>query len=121
MKAIIKIEIPLLDEYLKKPEFPLLRMYVGDFRRTSNGWFITEADIKYDAESNEYEFSGRAEDSIDIYKALFDWAFNEYKAYTGKDRPNGLPETIPGEAEKFYDKHPDGFDFTRNVIIGIIE
>ena len=121
MKAIIKIEIPLLAEYLEKPEFRLLRMYVRDFKRTSIGWFITEADIEYERNSGKYVFSDRLEDSVEIYKALFDWGFNEYKSYTGKDLPNGLPETKPGEAEMFYNEHPDGFEYTNARVIGIIE
>ena len=95
----IKIEIPNsnIDDAIK--EFPTLRMYLQEFKRTRSGMFISKAEVLRDKEDTVLK------DSIELRNALLDWSFNEAGQYSGDGNP------IYGDAKKFFNKHPEGFHF----------
>lgn len=97
----IKIEISnsSIDDAIK--EFPTLRMYLQEFKRTRNGMFISEAEVLRDKEDTVLK------DSIELRNALLDWSFNEAGQYSG----DGNPIYEDGDAKKFFNKHPEGFHF----------
>ena len=98
----IKIEIPNsnIDDAIK--EFPTLRMYLQEFKRTRSGMFISEA--------LRDEKDTVLKDSIKLRNALLDWSFNEAGQYSGNDE-NGNPIYEDGDANKFFNKNPKGFHF----------
>ena len=86
--VLLQVEISIsssnIDDAIK--EFPTLRRYLKEFKRTRSGMFISEA-LK-DEEDTVLN------DSIELRNALLDWSFNE-----GED------------TKKFFSKHPKGFKF----------
>lgn len=107
VQVLIKVEISNIniDDVMK--EFPTLRMYLQEFKRTRNGMFISEAEVSRE-EGKKDILRG---DSIDLRNALFDWSFNESGQYSGKDDENGNPIYEDGDANKFFKKYPKGFKF----------
>lgn len=99
----IKIEIPnsSIDDAIK--EFPTLRMYLQEFKRTRSGMFISEAEVS--RENNKEDTV--LKDSIKLRNALLDWSFNEVGQYS--DNNDGNP--IYKDANKFFNKYPEGFHF----------
>lgn len=107
VQVLIKVEISNIniDDVMK--EFPTLRMYLQWFQRTSNGMFISKAEV-----SRENGKDTLISDSIDLRNSLLDWRFNEAVQYSGKDDKNGHPIYEDGDANKFFNKNPEGFKFT---------
>ena len=72
VQVLIKVEISNIniDDVMK--EFPTLRMYLQWFQRTSNGMFISKAEVS--REDGKDTLIG---DSIDLRNSLLDWGFNE--------------------------------------------
>ena len=99
----VKIEInnSNIDDAIK--EFPTLRTYLQGFKRTRSGMFISEA--LRDKEDTVLK------DSIELRNALLDWSFNEAGQYSGNDDENGNPIYEDGDANKFFNKYPEGFHF----------
>ena len=97
----IKIEISnsSIDDAIK--EFPTLRMYLQEFKRTRSGMFISEAEVLREDDKEDTVLK----DSIELRNALLDWSFNEAGQYSGDSNP------IYGDANKFFSKHPEGFHF----------
>ena len=97
----IEVEIPNsnIDDAIK--EFPTLRMYLQEFKRTRSGMFISKAEVLRDKEDTVLK------DSIELRNALLDWSFNEAGQYSG----DGNPIYEDGDANKFFNKHPKGFHF----------
>ncbi len=81
------------------------------YKRTSDGGFISEGDVEFE---NGYKFIGSMYDAMQIGLTLQDWAFNEYKRY---DRDLNV---FPGDAELFYDEHPEGFIFENPRVLCIL-
>ena len=106
VQVLIKVEISNIniDDVMK--EFPTLRMYLQWFQRTSNGMFISKAEVS--RENGKDTLIG---DSIDLRNSLLDWGFNEAGQYSGKDDKNGYPIYEDGDANKFFSKNPEGFKF----------
>ena len=106
VQVLIKVEISNIniDDVMK--EFPTLRMYLQGFQRTSNGMFISKAEV-----SRENGKDTLISDSIDLRNSLLDWGFNEARQYSGKDDENGNPIYEDGDANKFFNKNPEGFKF----------
>lgn len=98
--VLLQIEIEIsnsnIDDAIK--EFPTLRTYLQGFKRTRSGMFISEA--LRDEEDKVLK------DSIELRNTLLDWSFNEAGQYSGND---GNP--IYGDANKFFNKYPEGFHF----------
>lgn len=89
MRALVKVLITSpanIDEELKKCD--TLRMYLGWFKRTSDGGFISEADVV--KLEGKYKFKDK--DSLDLRASLLDWGFNEHE-----------------DAGRFFAEHPEGF------------
>lgn len=84
----IKIEISNsnIDDAIK--EFPTLRMYLQEFKRTRSGMFISKAEVLRENDKEDIVLK----DSIKLRNALLDWSFNE-------------------DANKFFSKHHEGFHF----------
>ena len=99
----IKIEIlnSNIDDTIK--EFPTLRMYLQEFKRTRSGMFISEAEVLREDDKEDTVLK----DSIKLRNALLDWSFNEAGQYSG----DGNPIYEDGDANKFFNKHPGGFHF----------
>ena len=106
VQVLIKVEISNIniDDVMK--EFPTLRMYLQGFQRTSNGMFISKAEVS--RENGKDTLIG---DSIELRNSLLDWGFNEEGQYSGKDDKNGYPIYEDGDASKFFNKNPEGFKF----------
>ena len=49
--------------------------------------------------------------SIDLINSLLDWKLNEAQQYSGKYDENSYPIYEDGDANKFFNKHPEGFKF----------
>lgn len=107
VQVLIKVEISNIniDDVMK--EFPTLRMYLQWFQRTSNGMFISKAEVSREDGKKDTLDSN----SIDLRNSLLDWGFNEAGQYSGKDDENGYPIYEDGDANKFFNKHPEGFKF----------
>lgn len=105
VNVLIKVKISNfnIDDVMK--EFPTLRMYLDEFMRDSNGMFISKA--KVSRENGKKDIL----DFIDLKLSLSDWAFNEAGQYSGKDDENGNPIYEDGDANKFFNKYPEGFKF----------
>ena len=99
LKIKIEISNSSIDDAIK--EFPTLRMYLQEFKRTRSGMFISKAEVLRDKEDIVLK------DSIELRNALLDWSFNEAGQYSGDDNP--IYED--GDAKKFFNKHPEGFHF----------
>lgn len=99
----VKIEIhnSNIDDAIK--EFPTLRIYLQEFKRTRSGMFISEA-LKGEEDKI-------LKDSIELRNTLLDWSFNEAGQYSGNDNENGNPIYEDGDANKFFSKYPKGFHF----------
>lgn len=101
--VLLQVEISIsnsnIDDAIK--EFPTLRMYLQEFKRTRSGMFISEA--LRDEEDTVLN------DSIELRNALLDWSFNEAGQYLGNE--NGNPIYEDGDANKFFSKHLEGFHF----------
>lgn len=86
--VLLQVEISIsnsnIDDAIK--EFPTLRMYLQEFKRTRSGMFISEA--------LRDEKDTVLKDSIELRNALLDWSFNE-----------------DGDAKEFLSKYPEGFHF----------
>ena len=105
ISVLLQIEIEIsnsnIDNAIK--EFPTLRMYLQEFKRTRSGMFISEAEVSRDKEDTVLN------DSIELRNALLDWSFNEAGQYSGNK--NGNPIYEDGDANKFFNKHPEDFHF----------
>ena len=106
VQVLIKVEISNINIDDAMKEFPTLRMYLQWFIRTSNGMFVSKAEV-----SREDGKDTLISDSIDLRNALLDWSFNETGRYSGKDDDNGNPIYEDGDANTFFSAHPDGFKF----------
>ena len=97
----VKIEInnSNIDNAIK--EFPTLRIYLQGFKRTRSGMFISKA--LRDEEDKVLK------DSIELRNTLLDWSFNEASQYSGNN--DGNPIYDDGDANKFFNKYPEGFHF----------
>lgn len=100
--VLLQIEVEIqnsnIDDAIK--EFPTLRIYLQEFKRTRSGMFISEA--LRDEEDKVLK------DSIELRNALLDWSFNETGQYSGND---SNPILADRDAKKFFSKHPEGFHF----------
>lgn len=105
ISVLLQVEVEIhnssIDDAIK--EFPTLRIYLQEFKRTRSGMFISEA--LRDEEDNILK------DSIELRNALLDWSFNEARQYSGNDDENGDPIYEDGDANKFFRKYPKGFYF----------
>ena len=103
----VKIEIPNsnIDDAIK--EFPTLRTYLQEFKRTRSGMFISEAEVSRENDKEDTVLK----DSIELRNALLDWSFNEAGQYSGNNDENGNSIYEDGDANKFFNKHPKGFHF----------
>lgn len=105
--VLLQIEIEIsnsnIDDAIK--EFPTLRMYLQEFKRTRSGMFISEAEVSREDDGEDTILK----DSIKLRNALLDWSFNEAGQYSGNE--NGNPIYKDGDANKFFNKHPEGFHF----------
>lgn len=105
--VLLQVEVEIhnssIDDAIK--EFPTLRIYLQEFKRTRSGMFISEAEVSRDKEDTVLK------DSIELRNALLDWSFNETGQYSGNDDENGDPIYEDGDAKKFFNKHPEGFHF----------
>lgn len=101
----IEVEIPNsnIDDAIK--EFPTLKRYLQDFKRTRSGMFISEAEVLRENDKEDIVLK----DSIELRNALLDWSFNEAGQYSGNE--NGNPIYEDGDANKFFSKYPEGFYF----------
>lgn len=106
VEVLLKVEISNINIDDTMKEFPTLRMYLQWFTRTSNGMFISRAEVS--REDGKDTLIG---DSIDLRNSLLDWGFNEVEQYSGKDDKNGYPIYEDGDANKFFSKNPEGFKF----------
>lgn len=73
VQVLVKIEILNIniDDVMK--EFPTLRMYLRGFQRTSNGMFISKAEVSRESDKKDTLIGN----SIDVVNSLIDWGFNE--------------------------------------------
>lgn len=116
MKALLALTVTNLDEAFKK--YPSLRMYISDFKKTTTGEWIPEANvIKND--NGKCVFPGKYTNEVDLFLALFDWCFNEDRIYVGDD-PNGQPVFEDGDSKKFFELHPEGFKLEKAKLLCII-
>lgn len=106
--VLLQIEIEIsnsnIDDAIK--EFPTLRTYLQEFKRTRSGMFISEAEILRENNKEDRVIK----DSLVLRNSLFNWGLNELKKYLGKDK-NGNPIYEDGDAKKFFSKHHEGFHF----------
>ena len=116
VQVLIKVEIPNINIDDAMKEFPTLRKYLQWFQRTSNGMFISRAEV-----SREDGKDTLIDDSIDLRNSLLDWKFNEAEQYSGKYDENSYPIYEDGDANKFFNKHPEGFEFTCYKICDIAQ
>ena len=99
-KILLKVMVTNLDIDVAMRKYSTLRMYLSHFTRTSDGGFISTAEI--------IEGGGTIDDTtIDVRNALLDWSFNEAGQYIG----DGDPIYKDGDANKFFKKNPKGFQF----------
>lgn len=75
-------------------------MYLQGFKRTRSGMFISKAEVSREDDTVLKDF-------IELRNALLDWSFNEAGQYLGNDDGNPIYE----DANKFFNKHPEGFHF----------
>lgn len=96
----IEVEIPNsnIDDAIK--EFSTLKMYLQGFKRTRSGMFISEAEVSRENDKEDIVLK----DSIELRNALLDWSFNEAGQYSGDGN-------LIYDANKFFNKHPEGFHF----------
>ena len=102
-KILLKVMVTNLDIDVAMRKYSTLRMYLSHFTRTSDGGFISTAEII----EGEDTLDGT---TIDVRNALLDWSFNEAGQYIGDDE-NGDPIYKDGDANKFFKKNPKGFQF----------
>ena len=102
-KILLKVMVTNLDIDIAMRKYSTLRMYLSHFTRTSDGGFISTAEIIEGEDALD-------DTTIDIRNALFDWSFNETSQYIG-DYENGDPIYKDGDANKFFKKNPKGFQF----------
>ena len=116
MRALVKVTITSpanIDEVMNK--YPTLRMYLDEYKRASDGGFISEARVIKNL-NGTYEFEEK--DALDLKLGLLDWGFNEMSVYCG-DNAKGEPKFKPGDAKKFYDEFPAGFRWYCTVLCEI--
>lgn len=101
-QILLKVTITNLDINVLMQKYASLRIYLSNFTRTADGGFISNAETTEEEDTL---------DTIDLRNALLDWSFNEAGQYSGKDDENGNPIYEDGDANKFFNAHPDGFKF----------
>ena len=106
VEVLIKIEISNINIDDAMKEFPTLRKYLQWFQRTSDGMFLSRAKVL--RENGEDTLIGN---SIDLINSLRDWRLSEAQQYSGKYDENSYPIYEDGDANKFFNKHPEGFKF----------
>lgn len=108
ISVLLQVEVEIhnssIDDAIK--EFPTLRIYLQEFKRTRSGMFISEAEVSRENDKEDTVLK----DSIELRNALLDWSFNEARQYSGNDE-NGDPIYEDGDANKFFRKYPKGFYF----------
>ena len=106
VEVLIKIEISNINIDDAMKEFPTLRKYLQWFQRTSDGMFLSRAKVL--RENGKDTLIGN---SIDLINSLLDWKLNEAQQYSGKYDENSYPIYEDGDANKFFNKHAEGFKF----------
>lgn len=101
-QILLKITITNLDIDVLMQKYSSLRMYLSNFTRTTDEGFISNAETVEDEDTLDGT-------TIDLRNAILDWSFNEAGQYSGKDDGNPIYED--GDANKFFNTHPDGFKF----------
>ena len=107
-KVLLKVMVTNLDIDVAMRKYSTLRMYLSHFTRTSDGGFISTAEIIKEKDALDST-------TIDVRNALLDWSFNEAGQYIGDDE-NGDPIYKDGDANKFFKKNPKGFQFQYNKL-----
>ena len=107
IQVLIKVEISNvnIDDVMK--EFPTLKRYLQGFTRINNSMFVSKAKVLRE-DGKKDMLRGN---SIGLFNSLLDWSVNEAGQYSGKDDENGNPIYEDGDANKFFNKHPEGFLF----------
>lgn len=102
-KVLLKVMVTNLDIDVAMRKYSTLRMYLSHFTRTSDGGFISTAEIIEEKDALDST-------TINVRNALLDWSFNEADHYVGDDE-NGDPIYKDGDANKFFKENPKGFQF----------
>ena len=103
-QILLKVTITNLDIDVLMQKYASLRIYLSNFTRTADGGFISNAETVEGTDVLDKA-------TIDLRNAILDWSFNEAGQYSGKDDENGNPIYEDGDANKFFNTHPDGFKF----------
>ena len=102
-KVLLKVMVTNLNIDVAMRKYSTLRMYLSHFTRTSDGGFISTAEIIEGEDTLDST-------TIDVRNVLFDWSFNETSQHIGDDE-NGDPIYNAGAANKFFKETPKGFQF----------
>ena len=102
-KILLKVMVTNLDIDVAMRKYSTLRMYLSHFTRTSDGRFISTAEIIEEEDVLD-------DTTVDIRNTILDWSFNETGQYIGDDE-NGDPIYKDGDANKFFKENPKGFQF----------
>ena len=102
-KILLKVMVTNLDIDVAMRKYSTLRMYLSHFTRTSDGGFISTAEIIEEEDVLD-------DTTVDIRNTILDWSFNETGQYIGDDE-NGDPIYKDGDANKFFKENPKGFQF----------